>query len=70
MFLVDGTGSMTGLGFDSIIYFIKHFTQMFKIGPNQTQFALIFYFGTVRTDFYLNTYSTSDGLQNAIEATR
>lgn len=69
MFLIDGSGSVQSYGFQQTLTFLKDFVQMFDVGPNKTQFALIVFGNIVDKRFDFDTYSSVTALENAIDST-
>jgi hypothetical protein len=66
IFLLDGSGSVTYDGFAKALYYVTRLVDVFSIGPEATQVALVIFSSNIRIHFNLNTYSTSTKLKEAI----
>ena len=71
VFVVDGSGSVTGPNFDKELQFVVKFVQSMDIGsgPNQVQVGLIVFSSSVYPRFALNTYTDKTVMITAINQT-
>lgn len=67
IFLIDGSGSIGAAIFNQeVLRFVRDFSKLFEIGPDQTRIGVIQFSDTVRKEFDMNQFSTRQSLENAI----
>lgn len=69
MFLIDGSDGV-GREFPIIQEFIRRIVENLNVGENKIQIGVVQYGDTAQADMYLNTYTTKDGVLNAIRGLR
>ena len=68
MFVVDDSTSVGRLNFKNhVLPFVSDVVSALTIGPTAVQVAFISFSNTVKTQFYLNTYSSETALLNKIK---
>ncbi|XP_026207142.1 collagen alpha-4(VI) chain-like [Anabas testudineus] len=65
--LVDGSGSISQEGFETIQIFIADIVNAFDIGPDRFQIGLTQFSNRPRTEWNLNTHQTKQSLLDAID---
>lgn len=68
IFLLDSSSSEGSTNFQKQIDFIKNFTDQFTIGPDKVQVGLVTFSTAPTNQFWLNSYSNNQDLQQALES--
>ncbi|XP_052439803.1 collagen alpha-1(XIV) chain-like [Carassius gibelio] len=64
--LVDGSGSIGPLNFQTVRSFLERFVRSFTVGSNQTRIGLVQYSWDPRIEWHLNTHSTKEAVIDAV----
>ncbi|CAH1254030.1 COL12A1 [Branchiostoma lanceolatum] len=67
IFLIDGSGSVGASNFEKVKQFMQKTINGFGIGPNATQVGVIQYSSTVRQEFSMGTFQTSEAVSTVIQ---
>ncbi|WAR02514.1 CO6A4-like protein [Mya arenaria] len=67
VFLIDGSGSMTLIGFEETKSHIEKFISLFDIGPSKTQVGVIVFGSSAVIQFNLNKYNSADGVKHGLQ---
>ncbi|XP_041057061.1 collagen alpha-3(VI) chain-like isoform X6 [Carcharodon carcharias] len=70
VFLIDGSSRVGAQNFLRIREFILKIVNKFQIGPNAVQVAVVQYSEDSSTEFFLNTYTSKNKLQDDVKALR
>ncbi|XP_078660839.1 uncharacterized protein LOC144905190 isoform X3 [Branchiostoma floridae x Branchiostoma belcheri] len=66
VFLLDGSGSVTEANFDLVKDFTRGVVSEFKISINETRVGVVQFSDTLRTEFFLSSFSTKQQVLQAI----
>ncbi|XP_078329872.1 uncharacterized protein LOC111103779 isoform X2 [Crassostrea virginica] len=66
VFLLDESGSVGSINFETTKTFVYNFVSYFSIGPNANQISVVTFSSNATEDFSLNRYSSLSTLQSAV----
>ena len=66
VFVLDSSGSIGSSNFETVRTFVLDFVEGLTIGPNDNQVGVIVFSSSASVVFKLNTYSSKNGVLNAI----
>lgn len=67
VFLLDASGSEGASNFQTQLEFVGNFSSRFFIGPDAVQVGLVTFASKTQNEFWLNTYSNTSDVLNAIQ---
>ncbi|MFH4975139.1 hypothetical protein AB6A40_001848 [Gnathostoma spinigerum] len=70
LFILDGSGSVSGSTFDTQMAMLEKIVDMVDIGPKKTQIAVMQYSSYTRIEFGFSAHQTKQSLRTSLEKIR